>query len=248
VASVSSFAPAILERIDAYWSGWLGCSPGELRGETTRVRAHGAGLVEYPALFVLVSHAAPLVSLPARALDALAARAARWSAEVVRDPERLAPELAPFSIERAIGPAFLGYATALRARAPANVRRLEACDRAAIDDLRRACTEQEWEHGGLQLQDGLDVFGAFDAGGELAAIAGYQRWPQGLAHLYVVSRPRQRGGGFGTQAVTAAAGEALARGLVAQYRTLESNAASLAIARKLGFRPYGFTMAVYLRP
>jgi hypothetical protein len=48
--------------------------------------------------------------------------------------------------------------------------------------------------------------------------------------------------------VSGLTGEVLKRGLVPQYRTLEANKSSMAIARALGFELYATTVAVRLTP
>jgi predicted GNAT family acetyltransferase len=89
------------------------------------------------------------------------------------------------------------------------------------------------------------VAGVF-ADGVLAAAAGYEVWGETIAHIAVVTHPAFRGRGLGAAAVSRIAAEAVERGLLAQYRTLEANAPSLAIADRLGFQPYARSLAVRL--
>jgi len=60
----------------------------------------------------------------------------------------------------------------------------------------------------------------------------------------VVTHPAHRGRGHASAAAAALARLALERGLLPQYRTLESNAASLAVGRGLGFVEYATSLAV----
>ena len=91
----------------------------------------------------------------------------------------------------------------------------------------------------------MPLFGVFDTSRELTALASYEAWNRRIAHISIVTHPRHRGRGSGRAAVALAAQHALAAGLVPQYRTLRANTASMAIANRLGFVEYGFS--VYVR-
>ncbi len=67
-----------------------------------------------------------------------------------------------------------------------------------------------------------------------------------IAHLSVVCNPTLRGRGFGKAAVAAATDAALQRELLAQYRTLASNADFMRIVSGLGFKEYGYSVYVRL--
>jgi RimJ/RimL family protein N-acetyltransferase len=83
-------------------------------------------------------------------------------------------------------------------------------------------------------------------GPELAALASYQLWDEQIAHIAVVARPASRGRGYATAAVSRLTEIVFERWFVPQYRTLESNAPSMALARRLGFVHYATSLAVRL--
>lgn len=147
--------------------------------------------------------------------------------------------------QRVIGPAFIGYADASSYRSDGSGARAHildgASERLAIDELRAAVSAVEWEHGGAEKAEAYA--GVFD-GARLAALASYERWGERIAHISVVARPAHRSRGYGRAAVDALASAAVARGLVAQYRTLIANAPSMAIARHLGFERWAVSLAV----
>jgi GNAT superfamily N-acetyltransferase len=78
------------------------------------------------------------------------------------------------------------------------------------------------------------------------SLGGYEVWDERLAHITFVTRPAFRDGGLGRAVVWAAARAALDAGLIPQHRTLETNGPALAVARALGFAPYGATLALQL--
>jgi predicted GNAT family acetyltransferase len=84
------------------------------------------------------------------------------------------------------------------------------------------------------------------AGGDLVALAGYEVLGSTIAHISVITHPAFRGRGFGRSTVSHLARVALAAGLVPQYRTLESNRASIRVAESLGFVHYASSVAVRL--
>ena len=149
--------------------------------------------------------------------------------------------------QRVIGPAFIGYADASSYRSDGSGARARILDgageRSAIDELRAAVSAVEWEHGGAAKADAYA--GVFE-GARLAALASYERWGERIAHISVVAHPAHRSRGHGRAAVDALAAAAIARGLIAQYRTLMANAPSMAIAQRLGFERWAISLAVRL--
>lgn len=133
-------------------------------------------------------------------------------------------------------------AGALGAPHPPGVRD-RAGRRGALDALKQSCDASEWDHGGSSID--CPSSGVF-AGGRLVAVASYQVWGDVIAHLSIVTHPGYRSRGFGRSAVAHLAERAIAAGLLPQYRTLESNGASVRVAEALGFCRYATSMAVRL--
>ena len=149
--------------------------------------------------------------------------------------------------DRVVGPAFLGY---LDGATFAGVddeesRLLDDSDSDAIEALRAACEPRAWDEGGPV--GAVATLGVF-RGATLAALSSYEIWSERIAHIGIVTHPAHRGAGLGTAAVRAMTRIALARKLVAQYRTLLANAPSMAIARRLGFERYATTVSIRFSP
>jgi GNAT superfamily N-acetyltransferase len=145
--------------------------------------------------------------------------------------------------DRVVGPAFIGYLDEATFAGGDEIesRLLDDSDAEAIEALRAACEPLAWAEGGPA---GTAVaLGAF-RGGTLAALSSYEIWSERIAHIGIVTHPAHRGRGLGTAAVRAMTRIALARKLVAQYRTLLANAPSMAIARRLGFERYATTVSI----
>jgi len=141
-----------------------------------------------------------------------------------------------------IGPAYIGYADA--ASQPEHpARALGPDDAAAHDALQQSCDATEWEHGGSAIEHPCS---AVFVGGRVAALAGYEVWGGTIAHISVVTHPDFRSRGFGRSAVAHLAGRAITAGLLPQYRTLQSNRASIRVAESLGFHSYAISTAVRL--
>jgi GNAT superfamily N-acetyltransferase len=190
----------------------------------------------------------PIAAVPMDVLDVARTAATAWTPESIRDPHAIRTALGPRAGE-AVGPAMLAYRDEIPSApvaAGCDVRLLagtESRDVAAVAEFRQQCPAIAWEHGGSTLED-EPACGAF-VDGRLVALAGYERWGDRLAHIAIVTHPAYRGRGLGRAAVHAITVHLLERGgLVPQYRTLESNVASIRIAKAIGFVPYAASMAV----
>jgi GNAT superfamily N-acetyltransferase len=232
---------------DEWWAKDFGCPPEELRPARARVQAHTARLAASSGIWILVAGGAPIVSLPADVFVSLGERAAAWTAATVSDEVQLLRELSgltPGRVGKVIGPAPISYGSreSLDLRDAARAIAVPS-EPASVAALRAACGD-DWHDGGSKAQ-GEPLFGCVDETGQLAALASYQVWDSAIAHIYIITHPNRRGRGFARAAVARAAEHALAAGLLPQYRTLRANAPAIAVAKRLGFTEYGFS--VYVR-
>lgn len=241
-------SPATVDVVDGYWAGFLGVPRTRLRPPRPLAVPH-AELGDYRGMYAQAFGGAPLVSLPGEMLERWGPAAAQAAGGGLVDDDRWRTVFGA-RVDRVVGPAVIAYADAGTFRSVSTdpaVRLLGDADRPALDALRAAVSAEEWEHSGDRALGATPVAGAF-AEGALAAVSGYDVWGGRLAHLGIVTHPAHRGRGLGAAAVALAMETALAAGLVPQYRTLLSNAPSLAIARRLGFVGYATSLAVRLHP
>lgn len=152
-------------------------------------------------------------------------------------------------IESLIGPNWRGYVDQRRFRPfPTDgCARLGSDHEADVARLRALVGHADWQAGGFP-DDGLPevCFGRW-IDGDLVAAANLTTWRVGADDVGVVVAPRARGQGHGAAVVGAAVAWALERTPVVQYRTQGTNAASLAIAARLGFEHYLDNLAILLR-
>lgn len=120
----------------------------------------------------------------------------------------------------------------------------EATD-ADLATLRADCSPAEFDESGLAELSRRWV--SRTAAGAVAASAGYAPWAHTLAHVGVLSAPPHRGQGHAYRAAARAVDEALAEGLIAQWRCRVGNDASARLAQRLGFTWAGRQTAVRLR-
>ena len=235
---------ALLSIVDNYWATFLGCEPSALRSSTAQIAVH-SGLGDHLKCHLMEFGGAPVVSLPANELALYRDAIAEWRADVVLTPALIKAVFGE-RVAAILGPAFVGYADSkwVPPIPSGKARPLIPGDREAFDKLRTACPVEEWESGGNDFQPG-SMIGVFERG-RLAALASYELWGGRIAHIYIVSHPLLRGRGYAATAVSALRKIVLERGLVPQYRTLEANKPSMAIARRLGFVQYATSFAVRL--
>jgi RimJ/RimL family protein N-acetyltransferase len=117
-------------------------------------------------------------------------------------------------------------------------------DLAALRSLAVACGPTAWAHSGID-PGRLPVYGCY-AGRTLVAAGMLEPWGDRLLHVGIVTHPGHRGRGYGTAVVSAMTADGLAGGRVVQYRTLQANLPSVAVAGKLGFQRFAQTLAVRL--
>lgn len=223
---------------DSWWSVHQNAplaEPGIVRSAV-----HGPELEGYGGVFALFRNGGVTVSCPPDVVAAVEGLLTDRAA--VLEPEGFIAAVRGITA-RVIGPAYIGYAEKLVTQDPQAARNLLAGDGPAVYALQRACDPNEWDHGGSAM--GQPLSGVFD-GGMLAALAGYEVWGGKIAHISVITHPDVRGRGHGRSVVAHAAARAAKAGLLPQYRTLEANAPSIAVAEALGFIRYGCSVAVRL--
>lgn len=235
--------PATLAAADQYWAAQFGCTAESLNGDRPLLVPH-AGLGDYHGIFLFRRARALIVSTPPALLRNLQPDLAWLHRADLHDPASIARRI-PASVERAVGPAWLGYADRTTLRSDSGVARLLTDrDADAYAAFQRACDPIAWEHGGSAWGN-EPLAGVFD-GDRLMALAGYEIHGDRIAQIAIVTDVAARGNGYGCSAVSLIADVALQRGLIAQYRTLHSNTAAITIARRLGFVHYADTLAFRL--
>lgn len=106
--------------------------------------------------------------------------------------------------------------------------------------LEAACAEELKESGVRGVESPL--FGSRSETGALAAVSGYRRWPNKVAHLAVLTHPDHRRGGHGRRVAVAAIRHAMDEHLLPQWRARP--VASKVLARSLGLTELGAQLSL----
>jgi GNAT superfamily N-acetyltransferase len=236
---MSSLDPGLMQLVDGYWARFFGCASEALRSNTVQMAVH----TDYAGCYLMEFGGAPIVSLPIGEVERYRADIVHFQAGTVRKPALVEATFGK-RVAESIGPAFIGYSDVKHFKPVSSgaTRQLTVQDEKAVEMLRAACPVKEWEHGGSEFRPSAMV-GAF-RGQEIAALAGYELWGGQIAHIAIVAHPSFRGQGYATKAVSTLTEMVLERRLVPQYRTLEANAPSMALARRLGFVEYARSLAI----
>ena len=150
-------------------------------------------------------------------------------------PDRLPKSLQ--KLRRAYADLDLGLPHGIkRLKHRADVRRLGPTDRKRVKAFLKSCSAADRDTLDLQIKSDSS-FGVFYEG-NLAGLARYAKIPGSpkLADVTVLVHKSYRGMGLGTPLVYQLVKDVLTSGLIPKYRVGTKNAASQAIARRLGFK------------
>ncbi|MGH7389523.1 MAG: GNAT family N-acetyltransferase [Candidatus Rokuibacteriota bacterium] len=127
-----------------------------------------------------------------------------------------------------------------------HVRCLGPDDAAAVEAFRAECGQDAWGHAGFG--ETTSYLAAIREGDRIVSRAGYNRlWRDEAGGPCILTHRAHRGRGWATATTSAVAGRALREGKVLLYQTLETNTASIRIARRLGYEQYARHVAVRLK-
>jgi GNAT superfamily N-acetyltransferase len=229
----------------AAWAAELGCAPQTLAAARTTVIRHGQSFGDERVAFALAvtTTNACVVTVPADWHDAARAALAPLPPSEAFDARRLAGVFGP-AADRVVGPAWQGHvdASGFAPVDPRGARPLLAADRADLGALATACDAREWEASTVD-PDRPPVFGCV-ADGRLVAAGTLASWRDRFWHVGIVTHPGYRGRGYGRAVVSAMTRYGLDHGWRLHYQTLLANAASVAIARSLGYQQHAQTLAI----
>lgn len=228
-------------RIDAALARVLGV---EVERLTDGGRTVAPGRPGQRDVLVVTLPGATIVTCPTDVLDEVAAFVAGTNA-LATDPDAWSELLGPGRVASVRGPSLHLYGTDAELLGPVDPR-VEVAPpglREAMPRLAASMPADEWEEAGFH-DPGL-VYVLRERRTIIAA-AHLSEWDGRLADLGFVTRPTARGRGYGTVVVAAAARDAIVHHGVARWRARAANASSLAVARRLGFQPYGANLLIKL--
>lgn len=236
-------AAGTLKKVDAYWASYFGCTPEDLVGSRTKVLVHAA-LAGYDGALVFRRGGSCIVSVPPQTPALEREKLAAAKPAEAFDPKFLSKAFVVWS-DNVIGPAWLGIADKESFKPSAGAARvLGDEDEGSLQKMAEACGEGAWKQSKL-TQVRKPLFGVF-SGPELVAVSGYVVMGNVLAYLGVITHPGYRGKGHAKAVVTASAQDALAKGYAVLWRTPESNATAVALAKSMGFEAYASTYDIQL--
>ncbi|WP_104180837.1 GNAT family N-acetyltransferase [Arthrobacter sp. B0490] len=235
--------PGTVSIIQLAWSRLLGLDDGALGSGSGRLYStdDDAPLLTFVTLFGREVLKGPAWAVEAgRSLSGPELRSASTLLTLTRDHGG-----------RALGEAQLYFCDALpRFDEPPAVVSSEA---ALVRELERRCPPDdvaEADLGGVEhpfvLVDGRNEGG--DAQPDPLAGAGYDIWEGILAHVAAITPPGERRKGYAGRVAAVAVEEAMAAGLVPQWRARTDNTASQRTARRAGFVFAGTQTSVALDP
>src|SRR4051812_45545445 len=174
-------------RVDAFWSSTMDVPVEELQAPGIRVYPHPPQRDQWRGIYVLAFGPAISVFAPVDHLDKVSTAVAGHDAATLLDAEAWLNRLGE-SVRAASGPvAHFSLDAVDGLRAMAGGRRINPDDAAALNDLNRAVSPQEWRAAGFSGHP-AGLFGVFDQGRLLAA-ANPTRRPPKATPAGVVTHP-----------------------------------------------------------
>ncbi|HEY7782236.1 MAG TPA: GNAT family N-acetyltransferase [Ktedonobacterales bacterium] len=233
------------ETIDHYWAATFGCQPADLYQPNLMVVRHVA-LQGYQGAYLFRRGPSCVMSVPEALVEAVSMAVRGHTPDEVFDPQFLVHGFGS-AVGKFVGPTWQGYAdsTDFQAADSSSVRQLGPSDEAILRGLEGACGEAEWEQSGLDPYR-EPLFGAFLAGGELAAAGTAEIRDDPFLDVGVLTHPAYRNHGHGRAIVCAATEYGLGQGHIMHFQALRANLPALALARALGYQEYAATLAVRL--
>jgi len=235
-------SPDTLEKVDAYWAAYFGCTVADLNGKDTKVFTHAA-LGTFDGALVFRRKDACIVSVPATTPDIERSKLRAAKPAEVFNPGFLARTFV-ISADKVTGPAWVGFADRGFKPVKSDARLLTSKDEAAMLDLAEGCGETAWKQSKIAA-DRQTNFGLF-AGGKLVAASGYLNLGGLLAYIGVITHPEHRGKGYAHMVASASMSHALENHLTPMWRTLDAHPSAVKLAGTLGFEKYASTLDVQL--
>ena len=232
-----------MDQADRFWASELGVAPRVLRTEGFHVCERPDAAAQ-PRAPIVGTSSATVVSLPAGLAHAFE-NAGLSLTQMERAPRRYVASCASIRTLEVRGPAYLAYWPP-SSPLPSLQGQTEQLTGGSLASLTSLCdiAPTEWEEAGIGPES--RVFG-LRVEDRIVAVAGYERWSGQIAQLQVFCHPGYRRRGLAAEPLTAAVSQALADNLLPQYRARDGNAASLALAKRVGFVEYGWMATVLVR-
>jgi len=243
---------SLIDLVDAAWADALGCPISQLHAPGAHLVPGGACLAGYRGIYMARLDHSVLVYTPPTHF------AAARQAISTTAPEELFTATSCLRIagpdgQEVLGPSWHGFVDGARFRAAEGAfgEKLDPADH-GLDELRRACGENEWAEAGFShIVDGscVDavVYGGRE-GGRLVAAGNMTDFRGMPADVGVVTHPAFRRRGLARRLVSRMTTDQLPDVGVVRYRALHTNLASLGVAGSLGFIGRGENLAVRLEP
>jgi GNAT acetyltransferase len=185
--------------------------------------------------------AAAVVVSPPELLDRVQSAIGDLDADALRDTEVVDRLLRP---AETLGPALLFYGGPSAPAASSVIGPL-ALDDPIVESVLRDSTDAERGESGIPSATS-GIYVSLGADAEPEAVCGWSEWPEGIAHVCILTAASRRGRGAATRVAAGTLEAAVAQGLLPQWRAREGNEASVATACGLGLVPLGRQYSLWL--
>lgn len=233
----------LLKQVQGVWET-LAAVPGAFpsAGSLSVVTSPASRVAPRSWVGIVVLSDSAIVTAPTdRAAQVLRRVLAGMPTNSLTSPEVVAAEL---PVQEVLGPAALGYVSRDGFRPVPGSRSVERLAPGHQDLTALVKSVPSGDAGESGMDEITSAAFVVRKGADVVAAAGFQAWPAAVAHLCVLTAPGERGRGLARQVASAAVAQALADGLLPQWRARPM--ASRHVARALGFRELGSQLSLRL--
>ncbi|MDM5317169.1 GNAT family N-acetyltransferase [Fictibacillus sp. b24] len=226
------------------WAERLECDISDMKTPKLIVRQHSGKLEGYHGIYCFYNGSTCVISAPPKYVPQINIAVSGCRPDEAFDVKLLARSLNSDNYQ-VIGPAFQGYVDCgsfIELKSPEVVELVTEKSLVLLQDLRKSCSETEWEHSNIEDHRQPIIARFYDE--KIVAAGSWSVERSGFLSVGIISHPDYRGNGHAKAVVSALTSKGLTTGAIMHYQTLKSNTSSVAIAHSLGYKELACTLAI----
>lgn len=234
-------------RVYKNWAEQFQCEISDLMTPRLIVQQHLGSLREYCGIYCFYNGTTCIISAPTEYVSEIKLATTEFGPSEAFDAELLT-RLSRAENYKIIGPAYQGYvdkSSFIEQQTHDVVDLVNEHHLDALEEFRLSCNETEWAHSDIELHRQPILARFYD--GKIVAAGSWREESKDILSLGIISHPNHRGKGHGKAVVSALTSKGLKTDAIMHFQTLNSNRASVELARSLGYKELASTVAIRIQ-